>query len=107
MTHALGRMTERSRKVLELALREALSLGHNYIGTQHILLGIIREGDCLGAKVLHNLGLTTDEIRNEVIRQLSGPKRTEPDREAELVERVATRVVEILDTRAVQSGRPA
>ena len=64
--------TPRAKKVLELSLREALALGHNYIGTEHILLGLIREGQGLGAEVLVNLGADLPVVREEVIQQLSG-----------------------------------
>lgn len=93
-----GRFTERAKKVCELSLREALSLGHNYVGTEHLLLGLIREGEGLAAKVLVTLGLDADTVRNEIIRQLSSP-REKPDKEAELVERIAARVVELLAAR--------
>jgi len=65
--------TPRARKVLELALREALSLGHNYIGTEHILLALVREGEGVANHVLLDLGADSEKIRNEVIRMLSGP----------------------------------
>jgi ATP-dependent Clp protease ATP-binding subunit ClpA len=64
--------TPRSKKVLELSLREALQLGHNYIGTEHILLGLIREGEGVGAQVLVVLGADLSRVRHEVIQQLSG-----------------------------------
>lgn len=68
--------TPRAKKVLELALREAMSLGHNYIGTEHVLLGLVREnGDGIAMKILHELDLDADKIRNEIIRKLSGPGR--------------------------------
>jgi ATP-dependent Clp protease ATP-binding subunit ClpC len=60
--------TPRAKKVLELSLREALKLGHNYIGTEHILLGIIREGDGVGAQVLTRLGDDLSVVRMHVIR---------------------------------------
>src|SRR5665648_335579 len=63
--------TPRAKKVLELALREALSLGHNYIGTEHILLGLVRENEGVAARIL--LDSDAEKIRNEVIRMLSGP----------------------------------
>ena len=66
--------TPRAKKVLELSLREALTLGHNYIGTEHILLGLIREGEGVGAQVLLNLGADLSVVRHEVIQQLSGYK---------------------------------
>jgi ATP-dependent Clp protease ATP-binding subunit ClpC len=64
--------TPRAKKVLELSLREALQLGHNYIGTEHILLGLIREGEGVAARVLLNLGADLERVRNEVIQLLSG-----------------------------------
>ena len=64
--------TPRAKKVLELSLREALQLGHNYIGTEHILLGIIREGEGVAAKVLVKLGIDLERLRNQVLRMLSG-----------------------------------
>src|SRR5918999_897255 len=66
------RFTERARKVLELALREALQLGHNYIGTEHILLGLVRESEGVAARVLSNLDVDPDKIRREVVRMLGG-----------------------------------
>jgi hypothetical protein len=65
--------TPRAKKVLELALREALSLGHNYIGTEHILLAIVRENEGVAARILLDLGASPETIRNEVTRRLSGP----------------------------------
>src|SRR4028118_1142241 len=65
--------TPRAKKVLELALREALSLGHNYIGTEHILLGLVRENDGVAARILLAFDADSEKIRNEVIRMLSGP----------------------------------
>ena len=67
--------TPRAKKVLELALREALSLGHNYIGTEHILLGLVRESEGVAARVLRDLDADGDRIRQEVMRVLSGPSR--------------------------------
>jgi len=67
--------TPRAKKVLELALREALSLGHNYIGTEHILLGLIREDEGVAARILLDLDAEPEKIRNEVMRTLSGPTR--------------------------------
>ena len=64
--------TPRAKKVLELSLREALQLGHNYIGTEHILLGLIREGQGVGATVLMNLGADLSAVREQVIQLLSG-----------------------------------
>ena len=64
--------TPRAKKVLELSLREALQLGHNYIGTEHILLGLIREGEGVAAQVLVKLGADLARVRNQVIQLLSG-----------------------------------
>jgi len=66
--------TPRAKKVLELSLREALQLGHNYIGTEHILLGLIREGEGVAAQVLTKLGADLDRVR-------SGPGGRDPNAE--------------------------
>jgi ClpA/ClpB-like protein/UvrB/UvrC motif-containing protein len=65
--------TPRAKKVLELSLREALQLSHNYIGTEHILLGMIREGEGVAAQVLVRLGADLNRVRQQVIQQLRGP----------------------------------
>src|ERR687892_71037 len=65
-TGAQAPFTPRSKKVLELALREALQLGHNYIGTEHILLGLVRESEGVAARVLSNLDVDPDKVRREV-----------------------------------------
>jgi ATP-dependent Clp protease ATP-binding subunit ClpA len=62
--------TRRAKKVLELSLREALQLGHNYIGTEHILLGLLREGEGVGAQVLVKLGADLNRVRQQVIQVL-------------------------------------
>src|ERR687886_140205 len=67
--------TPRAKKVLELALREALSLGHNYIGTEHILLGLVRENEGVAARILLDFDADAEKIRNEIIRMLSAPGR--------------------------------
>ena len=64
--------TPRAKKVLELSLREALQLGHSYIGTEHLLLGLIREGEGVAAQVLVKLGADTNRVRQQVIQLLSG-----------------------------------
>ncbi|MDA8374641.1 MAG: ATP-dependent Clp protease ATP-binding subunit [Actinomycetota bacterium] len=64
--------TPRAKKVLELSLREALQLGHNYIGTEHMLLGLVREGDGVAAQVLTSLGADLSRVRQQVIQILSG-----------------------------------
>jgi ATP-dependent Clp protease ATP-binding subunit ClpC len=75
--------TPRAKKVLELSLREALQLGHNYIGTEHVLLGLIREGEGVAAQVLLNLGADLEKVRSAVIQLLSGyyGKQVEPGEE--------------------------
>src|ERR1700751_4629621 len=64
--------TPRAKKVLDLSLREALQLGHNYIGTEHILLGLIREGEGVAAQVLVKLGADLNRVRQQVIQLLHG-----------------------------------
>src|SRR5437899_758742 len=73
--------TPRAKKVLELSLRESLELGHNYIGTEHILLGLIREGDSVAAEVLEKLGADLKQVRQTVVLLLSGPKGLEQELE--------------------------
>ena len=75
--------TPRAKKVLELSLREALQLGHNYIGTEHLLLGIVREGEGVAAQVLSGLGADLPKVREQVTLVLqshpgSGTERTSP-----------------------------
>ena len=70
--------TPRAKKVLELSLREALQLGHNYIGTEHILLGLIREGEGVAAQVLVKLGADLARVRQQVIQLLHGYQGKEP-----------------------------
>jgi predicted RNA-binding Zn-ribbon protein involved in translation (DUF1610 family) len=65
--------TPRAKNSLNLALREALRLGHNYIGTEHILLGVVREDKGVGARILVGFGADAETVRNDVIRTLGGP----------------------------------
>jgi ATP-dependent Clp protease ATP-binding subunit ClpC len=67
--------TPRAKKVLELSLREALQLGHNYIGTEHVLLGVVRENEGVASRILLDFGADAETVRNEIIRMLSGPGR--------------------------------
>jgi ATP-dependent Clp protease ATP-binding subunit ClpA len=67
--------TPRSKKVLELSLRESQQLGHNYIGTEHILLGLIREGDGVAAQVLVKLGADLNRVRQQVIQLIAAPQQ--------------------------------
>jgi heme-degrading monooxygenase HmoA len=71
--------TPRAKKVLELALREGLALGHNYIGTEHVLLGLVRENEGVAARILLDFGADAEKVRNEVISMLSEPGRGAPD----------------------------
>jgi Clp amino terminal domain, pathogenicity island component len=64
--------TPRAKKVLELSLREALQLGHNYIGTEHILLGLVRQGDGVAVQVLVSLGVDLNRVRENVMTMLQG-----------------------------------
>jgi ATP-dependent Clp protease ATP-binding subunit ClpC len=64
--------TPRTKKVLELSLREALALGHNYIGTEHVLLGIVAEGEGVACRILLDFGVSSDAVREGVVRALSG-----------------------------------
>src|SRR5664279_5087923 len=70
--------TSRAKAALELSLREALQLGHNYIGPEHILLGLIREGEGVAAQVLGKLGADLGGVRQQVIQLLSGYEGKEP-----------------------------
>jgi ATP-dependent Clp protease ATP-binding subunit ClpC len=72
--------TPRAKKVLELSLREAQLLGHNYIGTEHLLLGLIREGEGIAAQVLVRLGADLNRVRQQVIRLITGRDEADPGR---------------------------
>ncbi len=76
--------TPRAKKVLELSLREAQQLGHDYIGTEHILLGLVREGDGVAAQVLVRLGADLNRVRQQVTQLLAGRAAGEPGPEAEV-----------------------
>jgi Clp amino terminal domain, pathogenicity island component len=71
--------TPRAKKVLDLALREALSLGHNYIATEHILLGIVRENEGVAARILLDFDADAEKIRDEIIRMLGDPAHRPTD----------------------------
>ncbi|HEX2739564.1 MAG TPA: Clp protease N-terminal domain-containing protein [Rubrobacter sp.] len=75
--------TPRSKKVMELGLRESMQLGHNYIGTEHILLGLVREGEGVAARVFSNLGIAPGRVRREVLRRLGEETEPEPVGETE------------------------
>src|SRR5205823_3726783 len=74
-TRLFERFTERARQVVVLAQHEARALKHNYIGTEHILLGLVRENEGVAARILLDFDADADKIRNEIIRMLSGPGR--------------------------------
>ena len=65
-------LTPRAKKVLELSLKEAMSLNHNYIGTEHVLLGLVRENEGVAARILLEFDVDADKVRNEVLRLLGG-----------------------------------
>lgn len=77
-------LSELAKKVLEISLREALTLGHNYIGTEHILLGLVRESEGVGCRILLDMGHDSEKIRREVIRLLSGSSKRVQHRDPEL-----------------------
>jgi hypothetical protein len=79
--------TPRVKKVLALAVKEAAALQHKYVGTEHILLGLLREGDGVAARVLVNLGVNTEQARNEILKELGGvaPFATPPAEPASAV----------------------
>jgi Clp amino terminal domain, pathogenicity island component len=81
--------TPRAKKVLELSLREALGLGHNYIGTEHILLGLIREGEGVAAQVLVKLGGSLDRVRQQVVQILGGASALQAEQVAGMSSRTS------------------
>ena len=103
--------TPRAKKVLELSLREALQLGHNYIGTEHILLGLIREGEGVAAQVLVRLGADLNRVRVLVVHLVHSEKGDRPTRVAAAAEPVRLRaqgerwVAELLSTLAKLTDR--
>jgi len=94
--------TPRAKKVLELALREARGLNHNYIGTEHVLLGIARENDGVAARILLDFGLDAEKIRNEVIHLLGGATALPAARG--LHERMPGRARRVLPVEALLAG---
>jgi ATP-dependent Clp protease ATP-binding subunit ClpC len=76
-THQIP-FTPRSQKVLELSLREAVALGHNYIGTEHILLGLVHENGGVATRILDGAGASSEDVRSEILRCLSGPGPAPP-----------------------------
>jgi hypothetical protein len=76
VTSAQIPFTSRAKKVLGLAVREAVSFGHNYVATEHILLGLVRENEGVAARILLDFDADAEKTRNEIIRALPGPSRT-------------------------------
>ena len=95
--------TPRAKKVLELSLREALQLDHTYIGTEHILLGLIREGDGVAAQVLVGLGVDLNRAREQVILLLTG--RAEPEDPAPIADDLRARLASVAARLAVIERR--
>ena len=83
-------LTPRAKRVIELAIDEARRLGHNYIGTEHLLLGLVREGEGIAAGVLESLGVNLDKVRHEVIRVLSQSSAAGPAQESKRASRTPT-----------------
>jgi ATP-dependent Clp protease ATP-binding subunit ClpC len=83
-------LTPRAKRVIELAIDEARRLGHNYIGTEHLLLGLVREGEGIAAGVLESLGVNLDKVRHEVIRVLSQSSSASPAQETKRASKTPT-----------------
>ncbi len=83
-------LTPRAKRVIELAIDEARRLGHNYIGTEHLLLGLVREGEGIAAGVLESLGVNLDKVRHEVIRVLSQSSSASPAAETKRASKTPT-----------------
>ena len=83
-------LTPRAKRVIELAIDEARRLGHNYIGTEHLLLGLVREGEGIAAGVLESLGVNLDKVRHEVIRVLSQSSSAAPAQESKRASKTPT-----------------
>ncbi len=96
--------TPRAKKVLELSLRESKQLGHSYIGTEHILLGLVREGEGVAAQVLVKLGADLSRVRRQVIQVLRGAPSAVADDPVSTLRRVRTRLVGGLPVVTVASG---
>ena len=94
--------TPRAKKVLELSLREALQLGHNYIGTEHILLGLIHEGEGVAAKALESLGISLEAVRQQV-EEIIGQGQASPTGHIPFTPR-AKKVLELSLREAVALG---
>lgn len=97
-----ARWTDSAKRVLELALRESIALGHNYIGTEHLLLALVRQGEGMAANVLLSLDCDAERVRNEVIRQLSTARKRQVP--AVLTEEGVRRIVrEVLAEKSLEA----
>ena len=96
--------TPRAKKVMELSLREALQLGHKHIGTEHLLLGLVREGEGVAAQVLQVLGADLDRVRRTVVELLSGLSPVETVEVREGPESRSGRVAEVEYAEGVPTG---
>src|SRR4030042_1722366 len=100
------KFTDRARKVLTLAQDEAQRFNHNYIGTEHLLLGLVREGEGIAAGVLESLGVNLDKVRHEVIRVLSQSSSASPAAETKRASKTPTvDTLGINRTEAVRAGQ--
>src|SRR5215831_14883066 len=90
--------TPRAKNVLELSLRESNQLGHNYIGTEHILLGLLREGEGVAAQVLVKMGTDLDRVRQKVIELLHDPSEERPPSGMRVRSRAAGDLLGLLET---------
>src|SRR4030042_2059539 len=97
------KFTDRARKVLTLAQDEAQRVNHNYIGTEHLLLGLVREGEGIAAGVLESLGVSLDKVRHEVIRVLSQSSSAGPTQETKRASKTPT--VDQLGTNLTEAAR--
>lgn len=84
-----GRYSPRAKRTLELALREALALGHNYVGTEHLLLGLLREDEGVAGRVLGDMGVGYDQVREWVTQRVGYGNRTPERPETGIAEEVA------------------
>lgn len=96
--------TPRAKKMMEFALREALSLGHSYVGTEHILLGLVRDNEGVGVRILLDFDIDAQKIRNEIIRQLT-PRSTPPSK-TRLIHRGASSAHDVAVTALLGPGGP-
>ncbi|MFN3928382.1 MAG: Clp protease N-terminal domain-containing protein, partial [Thermoflexus sp.] len=102
MSSKLDRFTQRARRVLALAQEEAERLNHTYIGTEHLLLGLVKEENSIAGQVLRRLGVTPQKVEEMVLR-MSGPGRRPPNSKPDLTPRIR-RVIELAVDEARRIG---